>query len=506
MWQDYQTEMFAVKGNNLTDPKRTDSSNTAPNTRIRLLRNNYGEYNQMIVRQAALFGEVSIGYKNLVFLNYSHRFESASTLPAVNRDYNYPGASLSVIVTDIFPGLKNGDILNYMKLRTSLAGTARLNSAYSTQSVFVDNFASGGGYSYGFVNNNPKLAPETQSTYEMGAEFKIIKNKIGFDVTYYNTLNKGQIIENFRLSYATGFVLNTQNAASTRNQGIEITIDATPINNKNFSWNIRFNANRMWNKVVGLPANVSEYYIADTWLYANARGGLVLGGPTTSITAFGYARNNAGAILINPTSGLPTIDGLFKIRGDRNPDFTLGTLNTFRYKNWRLTFLWDLKVGGDVFNANEMFLTGIGKSKRTADRYTPRVVQGVLADGKQNTATPTWNTISVVPAFVANDAYYQATNMPEEAFIEKDVNWLRLRDITLSYTFPRTGWLKSASYIKSLGFFVTGNDLVLITNYNGADPAVNGNTAGSRGVGAYGFDYGTLATPIGVNFGIRAGF
>jgi len=506
MWQDYETRMFAVKGNNLTDPKRSDSGNSAPNTRIRLLRNNFGEFNRQIIRQAAYFGEAALSYKNFVFLNYSLRFESASTLPAINRDYNYMGASLSVIVSDIFPELQKGNVLNYFKLRTSLAGTARLNSPYSTQSVFVDNFASGGGSSYGFFNNSPTLAPEQQDTYEVGAEFKMFKNKIGFDVTYYNTQTKGQIVENFRLSYATGFVLNTQNAASTRNQGIEISIDASVINNKDFGWNIRFNANRMWNKVVGLPLNVSEYYIADTWLYANARGGLVLGGPTTSITSAGYVRNNAGAILINPTSGLPVTETIFKVRGDRNPDFTLGTINTFRYKNWNFSFLWDLKVGGDVFNANEMFLTTIGKSKRTANRYTARVVTGVLQDGKQNSANPTWNTISVVPAFVANDAYYQATNMPEEAFIEKDVNWLRLRDVTLSYTFPRTGFLKNANYIKSLGFFVTGNDLLLFTNYNGADPAVNGNTAGSRGVGAYGFDYGTLATPISVNIGIRAGF
>jgi TonB-linked SusC/RagA family outer membrane protein len=503
MWQDYETRMFAVTGNTLTDPKRTDSSNTLPATRVRLLRNNFGEFNQQILRQVAYFGEAAVSWKNMVFLNYTHRFETASTLPEQNRNYNYPGVSLSMIISDMVPAMKSGDVLSYFKLRTSLASTARLNTPYSTQSVFVNNFASGGGFSYGFTNANPDLKPEEQSTYEVGAEFRFIKNRIGLDATFYNTLNKDQIIENFRLSYGTGFVLNTQNAASTRNKGIEITINATVVSRKNWSWNTQLNFNKMWNKVIKMPANVAEYYISDTWLFGNARGGLVLNGATTSITSYGYARNNQGQILINPANGLPVVEQVFKIRGDRNPDFTLGWNNQFRYKSWSLSFLWDVKVGGDIFNGTHMFMTGAGRSKITADRLTPRVVEGVLNDGKQNSSTPTPNTIVVTPYY--NDAYYTSTSMPEEAFIEKDVNWLRLRDISVSYMFPPRPF-QDFQGLKSLEIFATANDLFLFTNYTGADPGVNGNTAGSRGVGGFGFDYGTLASPVSVNFGLRAGF
>jgi len=95
--------------------------------------------------------------------------------------------------------------------------------------------------------------------------------------------------------------------------------------------------------------------------------------------------------------------------------------------------------------------------------------------------------------------------MPEEEFIEHDINWLRLRDITLNYTFSQNV-VRSLKYFKSLSAFITGNDLVLITNYTGADPAVNGNTAGSRGVGGFGFDYGQVGTPVSVNIGIKANF
>lgn len=502
MWQDYNTRMFAVYGTRLMDRNRTDSSNTDPATRLRLYRSRFGEYNQVLVRQMAYFGEVAISYNNMIFLNYTHRFETASTLPKENRDYNYPGASLSFIMTDILPFLKRGDIFSYWKLRTSLAQTARLNGAYSNQSVFEPRQSSGTGFSYGFTNNNFDLRPERQETYEVGSELRFFKSRLGIDITYYNTLNKDQIVELFRSSYGTGYVLNTLNVGTTRNEGVEIALNATPVQTKNFKWTLGLNFNRMWNKVLALPSNVPEFYVSDTWLYGNARGGLIAGGPTTTITAFGYARNNAGAILINPASGLPVLDNSFKVRGDRNPDFTMGINNGFRWKNLNVTMLWDWRMGGDIFNGTNMFLTLQGRSLKTEDRMTPRIIEGVLNDGLQNTANPTKNNIVVIPFFQQD---YYTTTMPEEEFIEKDINWFRLRDVTISYNF--TGLIaKKQKVFKSLSAFITGNDLLLFTNYSGADPMVNGNTAGTRGVGAAGFDFGNIAVPVSINIGIRTSF
>lgn len=505
MWQDYRTEQYAVSGTFLKGgyANGSDSNNTAPAGRVRLSNaQRTGGYNYSLSRQAAYFGEVSLSYKNLAFVSYSHRFENSSIFPKDFRNYNYPAGSMSLIMSDILPFIKKGDVISYMKLRGSLAQTARSSSPYANQSVFNFVLSSGGGYAYAFNNNNFFLEPERQKTYELGAEFKLFKNKINLDVTYYNTLNEKQIAENFRASYATGYVLNTLNVGSTRNTGIEISLDATPVQSKNFSWNFRLNFNRMRNEVLTLPDNVPEFYISDTWLYGNARGGLIKGGPSTSITAYGYARNNNGDVLIDPANGLPLVDANFKVRGDRNPNYTLGILNNLRYKNWSLSMLWDLKVGGDVFNGTDMFLTLRGKSTRTDDRKTPRVVQGVLRDGLENSATPTKNSIVVIPYDLQT---YYTSRMPEEEFIQKNVNWFRLRDITLNYTLPPNA-IKKYPFLKSLGFFVTGNDLILITNYLGADPAVSGNTAGTRGVGGFGFDYGNIATPISINVGLKANF
>jgi len=226
------------------------------------------------------------------------------------------------------------------------------------------------------------------------------------------------------------------------------------------------------------------------------RNGTAPGLSTRSLTGTFYLRNNAGALLISPTTGLPLrspgfIDGGY----DRQPDYTLGLQNTVRYKRATLSALVDIRKGGDVYNATEQFLTARGLSMRTLDREVPRVIEGVLRDGRENTANPTPNNIVVTPA--ANPTYY--LTISEELFIEKDINWLRLRDVTLSYAIPE-GRFKRASV------FITGTDLLLLTNYSGMDPIVNGNTAATGGSGAAGVDYGNFPMPRGFNVGLRMGF
>ena len=525
MWQDFETQQYAIVGNNLidstgrdgnmykngiivsTDFNATDSSISSPKSRRRLLQNGKGLPNVNIFRELAGFGEVSIGYKNLAFLTYSHRFESASPIPAENRNYNYPGASLSVILSDIFPSIKKGNFLNYAKLRSSLASTARLNDPYSNQSFFVNNFSSNNlpiTYTYGFTNANPKLKPEKQVTYEVGTELRLLNNSVTLEAAYYNTLCTNQIAQGYRASYATGAILNTTNAASLRNQGIELTLNLNPIKKKDFTWNINFNFSHMWSEVLSLPASIgllNDFYNSDTYI-SNVRGGLVRGFSTGTITGSTYKRNNAGQLLISPISGIPQVNfGTNSVIADRTPDFNLGTLNSFKYKNLSLSFLWDLKVGGDIYNGTDQLLTGLGKSVRTANRSNPILINGVLEDGLQNSTTPTVNTFAIVPQYLSS--YY--TLLPDEEFIQKNVNWLRLRDLTLNYQLPASA-IKRLNAFKALSIFVTGNDLILITNYYGADPAVNANNPGTGGIGGYGMDLGSAPTPLSLSFGLRASF
>jgi hypothetical protein len=156
-----------------------------------------------------------------------------------------------------------------------------------------------------------------------------------------------------------------------------------------------------------------------------------------------------------------------------------------------------------VYNGTEEYLYVRGLSKRSLDRETPRIIRGVLNDGLQNSTTPTQNTIVITPFFRSD--YYSGGTIAED-FVERDVNWIRMRDITFTYNLP-SKLLKRQKVLKSAAITFTGTDLFILTNYSGADPSANANNTSTRGgIGGVGMDYGNLATPRGLNIGIRVQF
>jgi hypothetical protein len=387
------------------------------------------------------------------------------------------------------------------KLRAAYAEVGKDARPYAYKPSLEYKTTSNGGYGYGFTGPNLNLKPEFARSYEIGAELTFLDDRLGLDATVYRKQTKDQIVNDIRGSYATGYILFNLNGAETRNEGIELTLRGTPILRNNFSWDILANFESARGKVLALPNELPESYVSDTWLFGNVRNGTAPGLSTRSLTGFFYLRNNQGQLLIDPTTGTPLRSNLFIDGGyDRQPDFSIGITNTFKYKNLSLNFLVDIRKGGDVLNATEQFLTARGLSMRTLDRDQPRVIQGVLRDGKENSTSPTANNIVLVPS--VQTSYY--SGISEELFIEKDINWLRLRDVTLNYLLPAK-LLKRQNFVKKASVFVTGTDLLLFTNYSGLDPIVNGNTAAVGGSGAAGIDYGNFPIPQGINFGIRIG-
>lgn len=249
-----------------------------------------------------------------------------------------------------------------------------------------------------------------------------------------------------------------------------------------------------------MPANLPEFYVSDTWI-TNSRGSMFNGGTTTSIGGQTYARNVNGDIIINPTTGYPVLNSIYTPTGDRNPNYTLGINNQISYKNWNFSVLLDYRNGGDIFNVNELYRTRRGYSARTLDRETPRIIPGVLNDANVNSATPTRNTISITPMFRSD---YWGT-IAEDEFIERNIKWLRLRDVTISYNVPKS-MLNKSKFISGLNIYATGTDLFLITNYSGMDPLTNSNTPATPGVGGFGFDFGTVPLPRTFLLGVRATF
>jgi len=486
---DNKSTTDALKGQDFLDPNFVSINNT--NTR----------QNRTTIAQRRLvsaFGSATVDYQQYLYVTVTGRNDWTSTIPQGANSFFYPSISTSFIFSDAMPAVNR-----FMtgKLRAAYAEVGKDARPYAYRPSLEFKPTAYGGYGYGFTGPNLGLKPEFARSYEFGTELGFLNDRLGLDVTLYRKQTKDQIVNDIRGSYATGFILFNLNGAKTRNQGLEVSLRGTPILKNNFEWDFLTNFTAARGLVLTLPNALPESYVSDTWLYGSVRNGTQPGLSTMSLTGQFYLRNNQGQLLIDPTSGLPLRSTPFVDGGyDRQPDFTIGINNNFHYKRLTLDFLLDIRRGGDVFNATEHYLTARGLSMRTLDREQPRIVPGVLRDGKENSATPTANTIVVTPA--TQPAFY--TLISEELFIEQDINWIRMRDIQLSYTLPPN--LLRHLRARNASVFIKGSDLFLITNYSGLDPIVNGNSAAVGGSSGAGIDLGNFPMPRSFNFGFRAGF
>jgi len=483
---DAKSTTDALKGQDFLDPNFVSINNTNQRT------------NRTTIAQRRLvsaFGQAVVDYKNYLYLTVTGRNDWTSTIPVDKNSFFYPSISTSFVFSDAFPAIGR-----HMtgKLRAAFAEVGRDARPYAYRPSLEFKTTANGGYGYGFTGPNLALKPEFAKSYEIGTELSFLDNRLGLDATVYRKQTTDQIVNDIRGSYATGFILFNLNGASTRNQGLEITLRGTPTLKRDFQWDLMANFASARGKVLALPNALPESYVSDTWLYGNVRNGTAPGLSTMSLTGFFYLKNSKGQLLIDPTKGTPIKSTAFIDGGyDRQPDFTVGVTNSFRFKRLTLDFLLDIRKGGDVFNATQHFLTARGLATSTLDRDKPRVIPGVLRDGKESSATPTVNTIVLIPS--AQPSYY--TDISEELFIEKNINWLRLRDVTVNYPLPER-FLNA----RNASVFVTATDLFLLTNYSGLDPIVNGNSAAVGGSSGTGIDYGNFPMPRGINFGIRLGF
>jgi TonB-linked SusC/RagA family outer membrane protein len=485
---DSKSEVNAESGRNFLDPNFVSINNTDIATRF--ARTTIAQR-----RLVSAFGQAQLGYDNWAFVTVTGRNDWTSTIPIERNSFFYPSVQSSVILSDAVPAI--GKFMT-AKLRASYAEVGRDARPYAYRPFLESKTTTGGGYGYGFTGPNLGLKPEFAVSREGGFELSFLNDRISLDATVYRKETKDQIVNDIRGSYGTGFILFNLNGARTRNSGVEVVASGFPIRKTNLSWEVIANYEQARGRVLNLPNALPESYVSDTWLYGNIRNGVAPGLSTRSMTGLFYQRNNQGQLLIDPTTGLPIRNTNFVDAGyDRQPLWTMGVTNNLRYKRASLTMLWDFRRGGDVFNATQHFLTTRGLSMQTLDRDQARIVPGVLRDGRENSATPTPNGIVVIPA--VQPAFY--TGMSEELFVEKNVNWVRLRDVTLRVEFP--GRFVRA---RRASAFVRGTDLLLFTNYSGLDPIVNGNTAAVGGSGAVGIDFGNFPMPRGLSFGITLGY
>ncbi len=495
---DYRTKIDAQKGEQFYEPDFVNINNTTPTTRD--AKTNY--YNSRDVR---FYANYNLNYK-FANLSLGATREGDSKLtsqfyPDKSPYFNYGSVGVNIIPTDI-PAIKAATpCITYSKLRYNYETTGKsVFMPYAIDYAFVGQITTGGGYALGVTGGNQNLVPEITRQQDMGFEFKFLKNRLGIDFTYYSLNSRNQILA-ARTSYLTGYVLKFINGGEVENKGVEIQLTATPIQKKDFSWDVTVNFDKNVGKIKEMPKGLPFYYDSDTWLYSNVRSQAFQGAFTGNLAGYTFQKNNNGQLLIDPATGYPIQQNTFENIADRQPNFKVGLINSFTFKNFNLNFNIDMRKGGDVFNANEMMLYVNGLSTKTIDREKPRVIAGVLKDGLENSGTPTANNIAITPYYTSG--YYSATSS-EADFIES-VDWLRMRDITLSYKLPNKA-LQRLGVFKNVVLSVSAQDLFMITNYSGADPNVNGLTAASRGFGGVGIDYGAISNPRRFNFGIRVQF
>jgi TonB-linked SusC/RagA family outer membrane protein len=482
-------------GENLADPNLLSISSTALATREVITR---GTQRRLV----SVFGELKADYKNMVYLSITGRNDWSSTMPRANRSFFYPSISGNAVISEIL-GLESTGKVSFAKARISYAEVGKDAPPHQVLPALQEFTRTGGGYNVGFFGPNPNLVPERTTSFEAGFDVKFFGNRLGVDFTYYRMTSRNQIVQP-RLSYASGYILQIVNSGEVENRGVEIVLNANPIRTNDFDWSLIGNFALNRNKVLSLPNGYSEFYLSDTWLAGGARAGYVPGESILTITGNTMRRDANGNIVIANTgalAGYPIRENTYTKIGNRQPLFNFGLTNNLKYKNFTLSFLFDLRWGGDVFNATDWALTNLGLSMRTLQRGQRVVFEGVLPDGTPNTREVELNRAY----FSSLGTGSTAPGLIEELFIEKNIKALRLRDVTFTYTMPKNIFTDS-KFVKSLQLTATGTNLWLLTNYTGADPDVNGLNASARGSGAMGFDYYSVPAPIAFALGLRASF
>lgn len=456
-------------------------------------------------RIQAVSGQAEFGYNNMAFVTLRARNDWSSTLPVDNRSYFYPAVEASFVATEL-PFMKQQDAVSYMKIRGAVAQVGKDANPLAIYPALEGTEDQGGGFRYGWYGPNEKLKPEMTTSYEIGAEARFLNDRINADFTYYWTKCEDQYITAFRLSYATGFVLNNMNVGTFKTNGWDLHIDADILRTQfGLRWNLGVNLSSSTSEVTKLPKNVKEYYNAYTWLSENLRNGISVGHPVTTMTGKAYKRNKNGDILINPSTGIPVVESDWSVLGDRQPKLEYGITTNVSFKGFRLSALFSGKFGATVVNATKRDMMSTGSSWESVKlrKSDPVVFKGVLENGLENTDNPTINNIAVSYANFGSSVYAGG----DEDWLEKDVNYLRLAELRFSYSVPGN-WLArvTGKFVQSASVWVKANDLVTWTNYSGIDPVGNSNSAALGGSGGIGIDYWGVPNPRGFSLGVSLTF
>jgi hypothetical protein len=431
----------------------------------------------------SLYGFARFAYDDKLFLDVTGRNDWSSTLPTDNNSYFYPSATLSAIASDMFT---LPSWVSFAKVRAAYAEVGNDTDPYRLLSFYQNEIPFDGStpiLTESALIPNADLKPEITASYEFGLDLRFFQSRMNFDLTYYDSTTRNQII-NIDTDIASGYSSQLINAGEVRNYGVEAIMNFVPVLNNNFKWNTIFNfaTNRSEVKDLG---GVNFTLTSRNGAFIQAREG----GSISAIYGRGFQRvedTNSeffGQKIVN-SQGIPIRTDDLVYQGDYAPDFTLGVQNTFKYKNVDLGFLIDTRQGGIVVSRTKTIGSTSGQLMETLEGRE----NGIVAEGVVNTGTaqnPVYvpNTTNV-DARTYNNRFYERDNVEAAKY---DASYTKLREVTLGYSFSPKMLEKLP--ISSARFSITGRNLLLWTENPHFDPEVVGVSGGTLQPGIENMSY-----------------
>jgi len=438
-----------------------------------------------LVRKIGFYAQSNIDYKKFLILSLTGRYDGSSVLSTSHNFYPYGSVATSFIFSEFF-SKEFQDIMNLGKIRISYATVGgsnvdpySLTTPYYSQTIRNITFPYLGqsGFLLSSTLGNPNLKNERINEFEAGFETGFFNNRISLEASYFAKKTTEGLIPGVSIAPSTGYDGTTVNTGVMQNRGIEVLLNAAPIKTKDFTWNTTINFTRIRSKVLSIYGDLQQI--------GNGFTSIIVGQPYGIIYGTRYARNDQGKLLID-ASGLPYADATQGIIGNTNPNWTGGITNSLRYKQFSLSFFFDMKKGGDIQNNVDGYGYFYGTPKVTENRGL-RVVPGISeATGQPNTVA------------VNGQAYYQRINGITESVIQ-DGTYIKLRNVSLGYTV-KPSWLRGSPF-KAVNFSVTGRNLwIYAPHFTGGDPEVSsfGSSNGSQGI--YSF---SVPTSRSIDFSLK---
>jgi len=453
------------------------------------------DYTPLVKKRVnSLYGTATVSYDDFLYLGVTGRNDWSSTLPESNWSYFYPSVSLSVLLNRFID--PDSKILDYLKVRGSWAqvggdtGPYQLNLTYNlSQNGYLGLTT----LTKPSVKLNPELKPEETKSTEVGVNFRMFKDKVYGDFSYYN-INSTDLIMDVPVSSSTGYKYFRSNVGKTNNKGWEAMIGGKPFSHDNFSWDVSLNISHNKNTLIDLIKDLDNY------IFSTNNSGSVLvqatvGGGYGEIYGTDWLRNDQGQLVVD-AAGRPMATKKKVLLGNYQPDMTGGLNNTFKWKNLELDVLVDFRIGGQLYSGTDASLDASGVSDRTL-KYRE---DGVTLDAVTNTGTadaPVWakNT-----AHITGQQYWGAVSSIASNYIYDQTN-IMLRQIALTYTLPSKILKKTC--LHSISVSLVGNNLAfLYKKIENFDPMSSYSTSNF----AQGMLYFTPPTARSIGFTVNVKF